>query len=53
MRRTKLADGSPFVFNLGDRAGFTTHDWELGIGGGDYGGANLIGGVRRVRSPTT
>ena len=31
-----------FVFNLGDRAGFTTHDWELGIGGGDYGGANLI-----------
>jgi hypothetical protein len=42
MRRTKLADGSPFVFNLGDRAGFTTHDWELGIGGGDYGGANLI-----------
>ena len=24
MRRTKLADGSPFVFNLGDRAGFTT-----------------------------
>ncbi len=43
MRRTKLADGSPFVFNLGDRAGFTSHDWEIGIGGGDYGGANLIG----------
>src|ERR1044072_499095 len=42
MRRTKLADGSPFVFNLGDMAGFTTHNWELGIGGGDYGGANLI-----------
>ncbi len=42
MRRTKLADGSPFVFHLGDREGFTTHDWELGIGGGDYGGANLI-----------
>jgi hypothetical protein len=42
MRRTKLSDGSPFVFNLGDMAGFTTHDWELGIGGGDYGGANLI-----------
>lgn len=44
MRRTKLADGSPFVFNLGDREGFTSHRWELGIGGGDYGGANLIGG---------
>jgi len=42
MRRTKLADGSPFVFQLGDRDGFTTHNWELGIGGGDYGGANLI-----------
>ncbi len=43
MRRAKLADGSPFVFNLGDRAGFTSHGWEIGIGGGDYGGANLIG----------
>jgi opacity protein-like surface antigen len=42
LRRTRLADGSPFVFNLGDREGFTSHDWELGIGGGDYGGANLI-----------
>jgi len=42
MRRTKLADGSPFLFNMGDMAGFTTHNWELGIGGGDYGGANLI-----------
>lgn len=42
MRRTRLADGSPFIFSLGDRDGFTTHDWELGLGGGDYGGANLI-----------
>jgi opacity protein-like surface antigen len=42
MRRTKLADGSPFVFTLGDREGFTSHDWELGLGGGDYGGANLV-----------
>jgi opacity protein-like surface antigen len=42
MRRTRLADGSPFMFNLGDRSGFTSHDWELGLGGGDYGGANLI-----------
>ena len=42
MRRTRLADGSPFIFNLGDRDGFTSHDWEIGIGGGDYGGANLI-----------
>ena len=43
MRRTKLADGSPFVFHLGDQAGFTSHDWEIGIGFGDYGGADLIG----------
>ncbi|MEO8063000.1 MAG: SH3 domain-containing protein [Pseudomonadota bacterium] len=42
MRRTKLADGTPFVFNLGDMAGFTTHNWEIGIGGGNYGGASLI-----------
>ncbi len=42
LRRTRLADGSPFVFNLGDRAGFASHDWEIGIGGGDYGGADLI-----------
>src|SRR6476469_7938215 len=42
MRRTKLADASPFLFNMGDMAGFTTHNWEIGIGGGDYGGANLI-----------
>jgi hypothetical protein len=43
MRRTKLSDGSPFTFNLGDMTGFITHDWELGMGGGDYGGANLLG----------
>ncbi len=42
LRRTRLADGSPFVFNLGDLAGFASHGWELGMGGGDYGGANLI-----------
>ena len=42
MRRTRLEDGTPFQFDLGDRNGFTTHDWELGIGGGDYGGARLI-----------
>src|SRR6187551_3865426 len=35
MRRTRLADGSPFVFHLGDMAGFTSHDWEIGIGFGD------------------
>ena len=40
--KTLLADGSTFSFDLGDRAGFTRHNWELGVLGGDYGGATLI-----------
>lgn len=39
-----LPDGSPFSINRGDRAGFTSHRWELGTSLGDYGGATLIGG---------
>jgi hypothetical protein len=42
MRKTALADGSAFSFDLGNRAGFTAHDWELGVGTGYYGGATLI-----------
>jgi len=43
MLRTELADGSPFTFNMGDRAGFTSHRWELGAFlYGDYGGASEI-----------
>ena len=42
MQKTLLADGSAFSFDLGDRAGFTSHRWELGIGAGDYQGATLI-----------
>ena len=42
MLLTARADGSPFTFDLGDRAGFTTHDFELGMFAGAYGGANLI-----------
>ncbi len=33
----------PFSFDLGNRDGFTSHDWELGVAAGDYGGATLIG----------
>jgi hypothetical protein len=44
MLKTVLADGSPFHFDLGDRAGFTTHRFELGMFAGAYGGANLISG---------
>jgi Bacterial SH3 domain len=44
MARTLLADGSIFKFDLGDRAGFTSHHWEMGVLAGDYGGATLISG---------
>jgi uncharacterized protein YgiM (DUF1202 family) len=44
MQRAVLADGSPFTFDLGDRAGFTSHRWEMGIFAGDYGGATLVSG---------
>ena len=42
MLRTVLADGSPFTFNRGDRAGFTSHRYEMGLFAGSYGGATLI-----------
>jgi hypothetical protein len=44
MQKTQLADGSAFSFDLGDRAGFTSHRWELGFNAGDYGGATLVSG---------
>lgn len=43
MLQTVLADGSPFTFDIGDRAGFTSHRFEAGVFlYGDYGGASLI-----------
>ena len=39
-----LADGTPFTFPMGDRAGFTSHKGEMGIFAGDYSGATLISG---------
>lgn len=44
MVTTTLADGSPFVFDLGNRAGFTSHRFEMGVLAGDYGGASLVSG---------
>ena len=44
MQKTVLADGSPFKFSLGDRAGFTSHRFELGMFAGQYGGATLVSG---------
>jgi hypothetical protein len=44
MLKTVLADGTPFHFELGDRNGFTSHRWEMGIFAGQYGGATLVSG---------
>ena len=44
MLNTTLADGSPFIFNRGDREGFRSHRWEGGVMTGDYGGATLVEG---------
>jgi hypothetical protein len=41
--KTLLPDGSSFSINRGNRQGFTSHPWEMGISVGDYGGATLIG----------
>ncbi|MBV8804610.1 MAG: SH3 domain-containing protein [Sinobacteraceae bacterium] len=42
MLRTVLADGTPFKFDLGDRTGFTSHHFEMGIFAGSYGGSTLV-----------
>jgi hypothetical protein len=42
MVKTVLADGSPFKYELGDQAGFSSHRYEVGVFAGAYGGANLI-----------
>jgi len=44
MARMLQADGTTFTFSLGDRAGFASHHWEMGVFAGDYGGATLISG---------
>lgn len=42
MLRTVLADGTPFKFDIGDRAGFTSHHFEMGIFAGEYSGSTLV-----------
>jgi hypothetical protein len=37
-----LADGSQFRLDQGDRTGFQTHRFEIGVLAGDFDGANLI-----------
>lgn len=41
---TTLADGTPFTFDFGNRAGYMSHHWEGGVSMGDFGGATLISG---------
>jgi hypothetical protein len=42
MLNVVLADGTPFTFPMGDRAGYTSHRGEIGVFSGDYSGATLI-----------
>ena len=42
MLQTVLANGTPFQFELGNRAGFTAHRNEMGLFAGAYGGASLV-----------
>ena len=44
LQKATWADGTPFTVDLGDRAGYAQHRWELGVFAGDYGGATLISG---------
>jgi uncharacterized protein YgiM (DUF1202 family) len=42
MLKTVLADGRPLPLRIGNRAGFTSHRFEVGAFAGAYGGANLV-----------
>ena len=41
LQKAAWADGTAFMVDLGDRAGFAQHRWEMGAFAGDYGGATL------------
>jgi uncharacterized protein YgiM (DUF1202 family) len=42
MLKTVLADGAPLALRIGNRAGFTSHRFEVGAFAGAYGGANYV-----------
>jgi Bacterial SH3 domain len=42
MLKTVLADGTAFTFDLGDRSGYTAHNFEAGAFWGVWGGANYV-----------
>jgi uncharacterized protein YgiM (DUF1202 family) len=48
LAKTTLADGTPFTFRRGDRAGFSDHRLEGGVLLGSYAGATLISGFGAV-----
>ena len=45
LAKARLADGTLFHFDRGDRDGFRSHRWEGGIFAGDYAGATLVEGM--------
>jgi hypothetical protein len=48
MLRTVLPDGEPLSLGDGNRAGFTSHHFEMGAFAGVYGGASLVSGYAAV-----
>ena len=44
MRRTLQEDGSNTKFNDGSMVDYADHRWEVGVMGGDFGGANVLTG---------
>ncbi|MBV9620696.1 MAG: SH3 domain-containing protein [Gammaproteobacteria bacterium] len=48
MQKMVLADGTAFHFDLGDRAGFISHRYEMGMFAGQWGGATLVAGYGSV-----
>jgi len=44
MNKLRLADGTRFSYNPGNREGYATHRWEAGITAGSVDGASLISG---------
>ena len=44
MLKMVLADGSTFKFDVGDRNGFTSHRWEMGMFAGQYGSSTEVSG---------
>jgi Bacterial SH3 domain/Outer membrane protein beta-barrel domain len=44
LQKTVLADGTHFRYELGDLSGFASHNFEVGLFAGAYGGANYVSG---------